>query len=131
MLVRTSLRRATDSDYRAFYGKAPPDDWVGWIAERQGQLVAFGYIWIDHLARAWTGIDNAREVPPVMLHRAIADIYAAMRDEGIPVLHALCDERIPAATRWLARLGFAIDEDMPKMYMPVVDKFLPVWKRVL
>jgi hypothetical protein len=138
MPARTSLRRASDSDYRAFYDKEPPADWVGWVAEQNGRLTAFAYVLIDPQARAWVGIDNARCVPPLMLHRMIRDVFAAMQQEGIPVLFALCDPRISAAGRWLARLGFSVEERheggalyTPIVYMPTVDKHLAVWKRIL
>jgi hypothetical protein len=130
MKARTYLRRASADDYRAFYGKEPPEGLVGFCAERDGAMVAYGYVWIDDCGRAWTGVDKACEVPPLMLHRAIADFLAALQQEGIPALYALCDERIPTATRWLTRLGFAVDDALPKVYMPLVEKTLPVWKRV-
>jgi hypothetical protein len=131
MKAKTHLRRASDSDYRTFYSREPPEGWAGFCAERDGTIVAFGWIYIDAQGRAWTGVDKVQEVPPLMLHRAIRNFFAAMQAEGIPALHALCDERLPAATRWLIRLGFAIDDTIPQVYMPMVDKFLPVWKRAL
>jgi hypothetical protein len=131
MKAKTHLHRASDDDYRAFYSREPPEGLVGFVAERDNELVAFGWVWIDQTGRAWTGVDHAHAVPPIMLHRAIARFFAAMQQEGIPALHALCDDRIPTAVRWLTRLGFAIDDTIPQVYMPVVDKFLPVWKRAL
>jgi hypothetical protein len=130
MKARTRLRRASDNDYRAFYGREPPESWAGFCAERDGKVVAFGWVWIDRQARAWTGVDKVHEVPPLLLHHGIVDFFAALQQEGIPALYALCDERIPSATRWLTRLGFAIDGTMPQVYMPEVEKSLPVWKRV-
>jgi hypothetical protein len=132
MKARTRLCRASAEDYRSFYQKAPPEiDWAGFCAVRCGRIVAFGNVWLDAQGRAWCGVDQAAEVPPLMLHRGIRDFLAAMQQEGIPALYALCDERIPAATRWLARLGFAIDDTMAGVYMPEVDKTIPVWRRVL
>jgi hypothetical protein len=131
MKAKTHLRRANADDFRIFYSREPPAGWAGFCAAQEGEIIAFGWVWIDRTGRAWTGVDHAHAVPPIMLHRAIARFFAAMQQEGIPALHALCDERIPAATRWLARLGFAIDDTIPQVYMPVVDKFLPVWKRAL
>jgi hypothetical protein len=128
MKAKTHLRRASDSDYRAFYGREPPEDWAGFCAIRDDELVAFGWVWIDEWGRAWTGVDKVHEVPPLMLHRGIRDFFAALQREGIPSLYALCDERIEPATRWLTRLGFAIDEAMPKVYMPTVESYLPVWR---
>jgi hypothetical protein len=130
-LRTTRLRRAGDSDFRIFYSREPPEGWAGFCAECESELVAFGWVWIDQVGRAWAGVDRAAAVPPIMMHRAIARFFAAMQGEGIPALHALCDERIPTATRWLTRLGFAIDDTIPQVYMPMVDKFLPVWKRSL
>jgi hypothetical protein len=135
MKEKTRLLRASDNDYRAFYGREPPEGWAGFCAERDGPegratIVAFGWVWIDQQARAWTGVDKVHEVPPLLLHHGIRDFFVALQQEGIPALYALCDERIPNATRWLTRLGFVIDATMPQVYMPVVDKSLPVWKRV-
>jgi hypothetical protein len=132
MKGKTHLRRASPDDYRTFYGKPAPEiDWAGFCAIRDGEVIAFGNVWLDPEGRAWFGTDRASEVPPLMLHRAIRDFLAALQQEGIPALYALCDERIPAATRWLTRLGFAIDEAMPLMYMPTVESYLPVWRRNL
>ena len=111
--VSTILRRASDDDYRALYGKEPPADWVGWVAERDGAVVAAAYVWVDQFARCWCGIDNARAMPLLMLHRMLRDVFAAMQQESIPALYCLCDERIPAASRWLFRLGFVVGQDYP------------------
>jgi hypothetical protein len=129
--VKTSLRRATDSDWRAFYGNEPPEGWVGFCAECQDEITAFGYVWVDGFGRTWVGTDNARAVPLLMLHRAIAALFRALQEEGIDTLYALCDERIPKAAKWLTRMGFAIEYDIASVYLAEVDKCLPVWRRRL
>jgi hypothetical protein len=129
--VKTYVRRATEADYETFYGRVAPERWIGFLAQNGDEVVAFGYGWVDQDARTWIGIDGADKVPPIALHRTLLGFLKAARAEGIPAIYALCDDRIPKAAAWLTWLGFAIDATQPQVYMPSVDRSLPVWCKAL
>jgi hypothetical protein len=130
--MQTRIHQATTAEYIEFYHHEPLDSLVGFCAKRDdGKIVAFAFCFLDPHGRVWVGIDNAAQVPPLMLHRKIREMLTALREEGVGEVFACCDERIARAAEWLRRLGFAIDASVAPVYMRQVDKEVPVWRRAL
>ncbi len=115
-------RLATPDDFVRFYGRAPPEEWCGFTAERDGVLLGMGSIYWDQWGRAWLFFNRANiHVPAITMHRlakrAIRDLATTFHEE---VVHAFCDTEIANADKWLERLGF---KPAPEMGGPVM-----VWK---
>jgi hypothetical protein len=127
MTEKICLRRASDEDYRAFYGKEPPLAWVGFAAVEGDAVVAFGFIYTDERGNTWGGVDEAARVPRVKLHRLTLEMLAALTEEGIEAVFATCDDRLARAAPWLERLGFAIDPSIQPVYVQGAER--PIWVR--
>lgn len=106
---RQIARLATADDFRAFFGREPPNIWFGLTAERDGELIGMGVVRWDEWGRAWASFDAGEAVPPILMHRAARSAIDTLREVGEPAIYTFCDAAIPRAAAWLTRLGFAPD----------------------
>lgn len=104
------LRPATAADFTA-RGRAVPEVFLGFAAERDGEVVGYGLVVWDHEGRAWGAFDRFGDVPRFLMHRLARRVIAALREAGEPAIYAICDTRIPRAEEWLRRLGFTPTPD--------------------
>ncbi len=107
-------RLATPNDFIRFYGHAPPDEWFGVTAERDGVLLGMGSVVWDRWGRPWLLFNRGvPDVPAIAMHRlarwVMRDLRQTFREEEV---FAFCDEKIAGAEKWLRRLGF---EPVPEM----------------
>ena len=104
-----SVRLATPDDLSAFARREPPDwciEWLGYVAERDGRLLALGSVFWDKWGRVWGAFDKKERVSPFLMHRLARVTITRLREIGIKQLYAECDLRVPNAAKWLRRLGF-------------------------
>lgn len=125
-MSRAVLRLATADDLRSFYGCEPSAEWcaappAGHVATRDGRDIAIGVVTLDRYGRVWGWFDMREPLPAVLVHRYARRLLAALRQDGIEALHAICDRRKPRAEAWLRRLGFHEDDEMTR------DPAYPVW----
>lgn len=115
-MSQAQVRLATADDLRAFAGCDPPDwciEWVSYVLERDGKLVALGTIAWDAWGRTWGMFDCRDKVSPFLMHRMARNTIGSLREIGVERLHAYCDERVPRSDVWLRRLGFRPGAPVP------------------
>jgi hypothetical protein len=100
------IRPLRPPDVRGYVDVPPVRLW-GYAAEREGRVVAFGGLAFtpDAVVAFMQGHD---QIPafPLAFHRAVTRGLREAKARGIPRIVALADAGVPAAERWLARLGF-------------------------
>lgn len=111
-----TVRKATDEDFRAVYGREPPAIWTGLVVERGGAIIASGEVLWNEWGKAEGYIHKLADVPPVTVQRATLRVLQALRAVGEPDIHVGCDMGVPNAARWLERLGFAPTEHDPHIW---------------
>lgn len=129
-------RLATPDEFRAFYGREPPEVWIGIPYEEAGEIVAMAVIF--HVFRpmpdktirdeAWGTIDARKPLPATVLHRTAKHALAALKTAGEPALYTICRPDT-VAEKWLLRLGFSIDPSLHPEEVVYEGKTLklPVW----
>lgn len=117
-----SIRPATDDDARVFAPELPVwvIEWAGWVAERNGEVVALGIVGWDQWGRVWGFYDSRERLSAFTMHRMARKIMGHVREIGIHELHAYCSDVVPNAEKWLRRLGFR-----PSIVLPPVPQ--AVW----
>ena len=102
------LAPATPEDFAAIFGA--PALWRirGVTAHVDDVPAAIGGLTYapDGAVMAFYAGREAVERFPVAIHRAVRTGLAEARARGVRRITTLCDARIAAAERWLARLGF-------------------------
>lgn len=127
-MSRITVRLARPADAEAYAGAALPAEWffgghlVGLVAERDGEMVAIGFITWDGLGRAWGWFSRRGSVSPFLMHREARRMLVGLREAEIAVLHAFCSQSIPGSANWLARLGFVAAPEL------TTDPDHPVWR---
>lgn len=79
----------------------------GYAAEIDGEVVAFGGLaFMPEYAVAF--VQGHEHIPkfPLAFHKAVKRGLQEAKDRGITRIIATADENVPAAERWLERLGF-------------------------
>ena len=100
-----TIRLATDDDFRAFFGKEPPEVWTAMCGVRDGKVVGIGGVVYSDEGVA-VGFLDAKERPSMTLHRAALRFMTVMKDVGEPYIVTYCDAGMSRAKAWLERLGF-------------------------
>jgi N-acetylglutamate synthase-like GNAT family acetyltransferase len=104
------IRPTTKADCDAFYNKAPPYRIKAHTGLWNGEIVAIGGLGFEPGGKVVAFADLkeiSRQVQGgLVLHRMARRIIADAKAAGIRRLVAQMDENIPAAERWLKRLGF-------------------------
>ena len=107
------LRPARIEDLRRYVqGKGDPGwapfftDWIGHVAERDGELVGVGIVSEDAHGRIWVWVHSREALPAVMLHRTVRRMFMLLRLAGVRRVHAYRDGELDTSFRWLTRLGF-------------------------
>jgi hypothetical protein len=124
------IRLAKPDDLRAYAGFDPPAEYcicaaLGYVAERDGVIVAISLVTWDIHERAWVWFDAKEPLSPIAMHRRALSTFAVLREVGEPVVYAFCSQTTPGAAKWLDRLGF---RPMPELTM---EPDHPVWQCVL
>lgn len=109
-----SLRLAptTVADFEALVGGRPYARFRGVTAHLDGVPVAFGGLTYHPDGGVIAFLHGYDVVPrfPVAIHRAVKAGLAEARARGVTRIAAVCDDAVPAAPRWLRRLGFVPGE---------------------
>lgn len=114
------LRPATDDDFLAFYGKEPPEIWLGIVHEEYGRVIGFGRVVWNDWGKAMGFVDRKAPLSPFTMHRAAKRMFKALKEVGEPAIYVACDERFPRAAHWLNRLGFKPMSDNPEVWEAVL-----------
>lgn len=120
--TRPSLRLATADDFALYAGRPIPDwclEWVGYAAERDGDVIALGIVCWDKFGRVWCWFNRRRKLSPFLMHRLARRTIGHLQEMGVERLHAFCDERIENSDKWLRRLGFRPGPVVPPERRPV------------
>ena len=99
------LRMASDDDFRAFFGKEPPEVWNALAGVRDGIVVGIGGVTYSPEGVA-VGFLDTTERPAMALHRAGLHFMSVMRKYEVSPVLTYCDGTIARANAWLERLGF-------------------------
>lgn len=106
------LAPTTVADFEALVGGRPYARFRGVTAHLDGAPVAFGGLTYHPDGSVIAFFHGYDVVPrfPVAIHKAVKTGLAAARARGTTRVVALCDATVPAAERWLRRLGFVQSE---------------------
>lgn len=108
-MKRPTVRLATSEDLRSFAGRDPPEwciEWVSYVLERDGDLLALGSVVWDCWGRTWGNFDCRVPISRFLMHRMAVKVIGDLRAIGVKSLHAYADENTEGAEKWLRRLGF-------------------------
>jgi hypothetical protein len=114
------LRPATDADFLAFYGKEPPEIWLGIVHEEYGRVTGIGVVVWNEWGKAMGFVDRKAPLSPLTMQRAVKRVFQALREAKEPAIYVTCDHRIPKAAYWLERLGFKPMPDNPEVWEAVL-----------
>lgn len=91
----------------------PPVRLWGYAAEIDGEVVAFGGLAFmpDQVVAFMQGHEHIARFP-VAFHRAVVRGLREAQGRGIGRIIAIADENVPAAARWLDRLGFVLRDEV-------------------
>lgn len=113
-MAKATLRHATEADFIALTGSGPIWRCRAFAGELDdGRLLGIGglaYLPDGTVAMFMKATDEAREHYGLFVHKAGKRAIRLAQDLGIPVVGALTEDNIPAAARWLERLGFKLVE---------------------
>lgn len=112
------LAPTTVADFEALVGGWPYARFRGVTAHLDGAPVAFGGLSYHPDGSVIAFFHGYDVVPrfPVAIHKAVKAGIAAARARGVKRIVAVCDASVPAAGRWLARLGF-VQSDQPDVWV--------------
>lgn len=122
-MSRIRLRLATDDDIRRFARQDRPEwvvEWVAYAAEQDGEVVALGMILWDSHGLTWVMYNSRIKLSPFLMHRLAKKTLGHLREIGVTDLYTFCDDAIPGADKWLARLGFRPSFEFPSDAPPVL-----------
>lgn len=106
--MKVELRPTTPDDWQRLVATPPP--WRLWAqtAWHDGSPIAIGGIAFlpGHVCYGFLEGHDALRRFPVTMHRIVRQGLAELRSRGIRRVVAQGDAFVPAAERWLARLGF-------------------------
>ena len=93
--------------------EVPPVRLWGYAAELNGEVLAFGGLAFmpEYVVAFMQGHEHISRFP-VAFHKAVKRGLREAKERGIPRIIALADENVPAAERWLERLGFVRKGDV-------------------
>jgi len=101
-----ALQAATDSDWAAIAGRAPPGAWWGYVEARPHFIEGFGAIYQAADGRWWLTFARSPGITKTKsAHAGAKRLLADAAEKGITV-HVLADPRIDGAEMWVERLGF-------------------------
>jgi hypothetical protein len=110
------LRPATDDDWYVFTGQTPPKAWFGYVYENDFMILGLGGFFSSLDGRWWMTFrraPGARQTKSA--HTAALRLVALAAEAGI-TLHALADDRVDGAQKWIERLGFRATEEQIEGY---------------
>lgn len=107
--MKVEIRPATLADLDAYAVEQAQYRVRGYVGLIDGIIVGIGGI--AYLSNgqmlAFLNLDQeARDKAPVALMKVAVRVLREARERGIQTINAVCDDTIPAASRFLARLGF-------------------------
>ena len=105
-----TIRVATESDFRSFYDRDPPELWHAMCGDRDGTIVGMAGV-VYGLDGVAMGFLDATERPSFALHRTAKKFLAVMKAVGETAIYTSCEDSIPRAEEWLIRLGFKLLPD--------------------
>ena len=107
--MRVELRPTIPSDLAAVTHEPLPIRIRAITAVVGGRVLGLGGIGYrpDGVVIGFAVISDEFRRYPTALHRAGLTMMRVIREAGVDQVIALADENIPAADRWLERLGFA------------------------
>lgn len=111
MARRPDLIKATDEDWYLFTGMSPPREWFGLVAKTDFLIYGIGGAFLGTDGRWWATFRRARGVRLIKMAQVAARETMAFADDMGLTLHALPDDSITGARKWLARLGFEETEE--------------------
>lgn len=97
------VRTASNADWLSVFETPLPVCWVGLAIERDGVAVGLGALFEDASGRWWVSFKG--QSVPVSMQRGARELMGFARDQGL-TLHAVADERIAGALKWMTRWGF-------------------------
>lgn len=100
------LREARAKDIIKFTRFAVPRQYVGYVAEEDGEAVGLAVIMYGALDRFWLTLDTTEKLrqKPFLLHRVAKNLVKLGVSAGD--LYAVQDHKEPTSEQWLTRLGF-------------------------
>lgn len=119
MSSKASGRLATNADFRAYYGRDPPSEWIGWVGfvgEAEGAFICFGGVYWNAGCVACGFFDRRGDVPKKSMHQIAVRIMRTLKAVGEKAVYVVCDEDIPGAETWLRRLKFLPEPDTPGLW---------------
>lgn len=96
----------------------PPVRLWGYAAEHNGEVLAFGGLAFmpDYVVAFMQGHEHIARFP-LAFHRAVKRGLEEAKGRGITRIIAVADENVPAAARWLERLGFVLRDELHVLEM--------------
>ena len=108
-MARLTIRPSTSADVAAWFDQPLAYRARCWTALKGGRIIGIGGVAVQHNQFvAFLKVSDEGRRHAVTLHKMGRRTLAFARDElGARKVFAEADPTIPAAERWLARLGFA------------------------
>lgn len=107
---------ASDADFLAYYGKPPPEIWLGMAAKDGDRIVGMGLIVWNENGCAMGFVSRKGPVSPFALHRAAKYVLGVLKGVGEPAVYVTCDHEIAKADYWLKRLNFKPMDETPEVW---------------
>lgn len=106
------IRQAQPADFRAYVNGDFSPEWcavdpIGLVAEDAGRIVGVAIVSRDAKGRYWLWYNARAPLLPITIHRTAVRYLDGLKDCGVRIIRAFCDEKAETAERWLKRLGFA------------------------
>ena len=118
----TTLRKATNDDWRKFWGIDPIVPWQGYVAEDQHMILGIGGLFMPNDGRWHAFLKKAPGVRAVLTtYKAALLTLDDAEQQGLTV-YAMPDDGISSACAFLKRFGFVETEEK-------IDG-LTYWKRL-
>lgn len=109
-MAKAKLRSLTEQDFIDICGEAPLFTVRGWAGVTpDGRLLGVGglaFLPDGTVAMFMKATDECREKYKLFLHKAGRKAIDLAIEMKIPRVGALTEDKVPAAKRWLERLGF-------------------------
>jgi hypothetical protein len=110
--MKPYLRAATNDDYWIIYGRQPPVQWCGIVAQGEHMLLGIGGVyWVED--RIWCAFHREPGVKALLLaQKAARMLLSSLKEAGIDEVYAMADPSITGSETWLRRLGFSPTDEM-------------------
>ena len=107
-MTRAVVRPSVAEDIPLFFDEPLPWRIKGLTGFIDGEPVGIGGIAFPPEGGPWvfSSFKEEARAYPIEMHRAGLRLMKELRDQGVHSVRATVDEGIPAAERWLRRLGF-------------------------